>query len=59
MFVNKTVITNKYNYDKSNYRFILCDSCWWFANILKDVSKFSYYPRCKKKRLHIERITIW
>ncbi|HET8857002.1 MAG TPA: hypothetical protein VFM28_05705, partial [Nitrososphaeraceae archaeon] len=47
----------KYYYDKNNCRFVLCESCWWFATILKDVSKVIQCPRCKKKkRLYIERI---
>ena len=50
MFTNKTIIVNKQYYDKSNCKFILCDSCWWFATILKDVFQFSYCPRCKKKK---------
>lgn len=57
MFTSKTVTVNKYYYDKSNCRFILCDSCWWFATVLKDVSKISHCPRCKKKnRLYKEEI---
>jgi hypothetical protein len=57
MYTNKTIIVNKSNYDKSNCRFVLCESCWWFATILKDVYKISHCPICKKKNmLHIERI---
>jgi CO dehydrogenase/acetyl-CoA synthase gamma subunit (corrinoid Fe-S protein) len=60
MFTNNTIIVNKYYYDKSNCKFILCDSCWWFATLLKDVPKISKCPKCKKKnRLHIDRITIF
>ena len=58
MFGSKTITINKYYYDKNNCRFVLCESCWWFATILKGVSKISSQcPRCKKKnRLYIERI---
>ncbi len=41
MFANKTHTLNKYYYDKSNCRFVLCESYWWFATILKNVSKIS------------------
>ena len=62
MFTNKITIVNKYYhyYDKSNCKFVLCEACWWFATILKDVYKISQCPRCKKKkRMHVERITIY
>jgi hypothetical protein len=60
MYINKTIIVNKYYYDKSNIRFVLCESCWWFATILKGISKINHCPRCKKKkRLCVERITIY
>ena len=50
MFTYKTtiVINNDY-YDKNNCRFVLCESCWWFATVLKDIFKISKCPRCKKK----------
>jgi len=56
MFRYKTtiVIKNDY-YDKNNCRFVLCESCWWFATILKDLIKFNKCPRCKKK-IYVERI---
>lgn len=59
MFANKTLTVNKHYYDKSNCRFVLCESCWWFATILKDVSKISSQcPKCKKKKkkLYVDRI---
>ena len=57
MFTNKIITINKYYYDKSNCRFVLCESCWWFATILKDVSKISSKcPRCKKRKVYVERI---
>ncbi|MGZ5547306.1 MAG: hypothetical protein ACXWFZ_05080 [Nitrososphaeraceae archaeon] len=61
MFTEKIITVNKDYYDKSNFKFILCDSCWWFDSILKDVSKISNQcPRCKKKkRMYVERITIY
>ena len=60
MYINKTIIVNKYYYDKSNIRFVLCESCWWFATILKDISKINHCQRCKKKkRLCVEKITIY
>ena len=61
MFTNKITIVNKYYYyyDKTNCKFVLCESCWWFDTILKDVYKISHCPRCKKKNgFHVERITI-
>ena len=57
MLKNKIITINKYQYDKNNCRFVLCESCWWVATILKDVSKIIQCPRCKKKNsLYIERI---
>jgi CO dehydrogenase/acetyl-CoA synthase gamma subunit (corrinoid Fe-S protein) len=50
MLTNKIITINKYYYDKDNCRFVLCESCWWFATILKDVSKVIQCPRCKKKK---------
>ena len=47
MLTNKIITINKYYYDKNNCRFVLCESCWWFATILKDVSKVIQCPRCK------------
>ena len=62
MFTNNTAILNKYYYYyyvKTNCKFVLCESCWWFATILKDVYKINHCPRCKKKKgFHVERITI-
>ena len=57
MFTNKaiTIINNDY-YDKNNCKFVLCDSCWWFAIILKDVFKINQCPRCKKKKIYVQRI---
>lgn len=50
MFTYKTtIVINKDYYDKNNCRFVLCESCWWFATILKDIFKISKCPRCKKK----------
>ena len=50
MFTYKTtIVINKDYYDKNNCRFVLCESCWWFATILKDIFKFSKCPICKKK----------
>ena len=58
MFTNKaiTIINNNY-YDKNNCKFVLCDSCWWFATILNDdVFKINQCPRCKKKKIYVQRI---
>ena len=60
MFTNKavTIINNDY-YDKNNCKFVLCDSCWWFATILNDdVFKINQCPRCKKKKIYVQRIII-
>ena len=60
MFTYKTITLNKDYYNKNNCRFILCDSCWWFATILKDVSNISSQcPKCnkkKRKKLYVDRI---
>jgi len=50
-----TVIDNEY-YNKNNYKFILCDFCYWCATIFKDIDKFNHCPKCKKKELYVERI---
>ena len=49
---------NKHYYNKKNFRFVLCDSCFWFATILKNVFKVTQCPRCKKNKLYIDRIAI-
>ena len=49
---------NKHYYNKKNFRFVLCDSCFWFATILKNIFKVSQCPRCKKNKLFIDRIAI-
>jgi hypothetical protein len=56
MFTYKTtIVINKDYYDKNNCRFVLCESCWWFATILKDIFKIGKCPRCKKK-VYVDRI---
>ena len=56
MFTYKTtIVINKDYYDKNNCKFVLCESCWWFATILKDIFKFIKCPICKKK-VSVERI---
>ena len=50
-------VNNQY-YDKKNCRFVLCDACFWFATILKNVFKVTQCPRCKKNKLYIDRIAI-
>jgi CO dehydrogenase/acetyl-CoA synthase gamma subunit (corrinoid Fe-S protein) len=53
----KTIIPlDKDYYNKNNCKFILCDSCFWFATILKNVDEFNQCPICKKKKIWIERI---
>ena len=42
-------------YNQSNYKFAFCESCYWFASILKDILKYNQCPRCEKK-MYIERI---
>ena len=58
MLSNKTLTVNKHYYDKSNCRFVLCESCWWFATILKDASNISSNVLSvrKEEKLYIERI---
>jgi len=50
-------IMNKDYYDTNNFKFALCESCYWIASILKDVFKISQCPRCEKKKIFIERIS--
>jgi hypothetical protein len=48
---------NKYYYEKHNYKFAFCGSCYWIATIL--VNKFNNTNRCsncKKKGIYIETI---
>ena len=46
---------NKKYYDKYNCKFAFCESCYWFASILKEVFKNNQCPRCEKK-MYVERI---
>ena len=50
---------NKQYYDKKTFRFVLCDSCFWFATILKSIFKITQCPRCKKNKLYIDKIAIY
>ena len=56
MLISRIITVNKYYYDKSNCKFILCESCWWFTTSLKDESKISKCPRCNKKKVYVEKI---
>ncbi len=58
MFTYKTITLNKDYYNKNNCRFILCDSCWWFATIVKNDFKISEYPICKNRKIYIEMISV-
>ena len=49
---------NKHYQNKKNFRFVLCDSCFWFATILKNIFKVTQCPRCKKNKIYIDRIAI-
>ena len=44
-------------YNKNTIKFVLCESCYWIASILKEVFKISQCPSCGKKKLFIERIS--
>ncbi len=48
----------KHYYNKKNFRFVLCDSCFWFATIFKNIFKVTQCPRCKKNKIYIDRIAI-
>jgi hypothetical protein len=50
-------VSNQY-YDKKNCRFVLCDACFWFATILKNLFKLNQCPRCKKNKLIFDKIAI-
>ena len=50
-------VNNQY-YDKKNCRFVLCDACFWFATILKNLFKLNQCPRCKKNKLYFDKIAI-
>jgi hypothetical protein len=58
MFAIKTTIVNKDYYDKNSCRFVLCDSCFWFATIIKNDFKISECPICRNKKVYIETIRI-
>lgn len=49
---------NKQYYDKKNFRFALCVSCFWVATILKNIFKVTQCPICKKNKLYIDKIGI-
>ena len=56
MITNNAILANKYYYDKSNCRLALCDSCWQFATILKDVYEINNNcTGCKKKEQDVFR----
>ena len=52
------LIVNKQYYDKKDCRFVLCDACFWFATILKNLFKLTQCPRCKKNKLYFDKIAI-
>ena len=56
IIVKSDVISKNY-YNKNAIKFVLCESCYWIASILKEVFKISQCPRCGKKKLFIERIS--
>ena len=56
--VPSCITVNKQYYDKKNCRFVLCDACFWFATILKNLFKLSQCPRCKKTKLYFDNIGI-
>ena len=56
--VKLSIPTKKHYYDKKDFKFVLCDTCFWFATILKNIFKVTECPRCKKNKLYIDRITI-
>jgi CO dehydrogenase/acetyl-CoA synthase gamma subunit (corrinoid Fe-S protein) len=58
MLTYKTITVNKDYYNKNNCRFVLCDSCWWFATIIKNSFKISECPICKNRKIYIETIRI-
>ena len=57
--IAKLSIPPKKNYyDEKDFKFVLCDTCFWFATILKNIFKVTECPRCKKNKLYIDRIPI-
>ncbi len=56
--VKSHMIPKKSYYDKNNFRFVLCETCFWFATILKTIYKVTQCPRCNKNKLHLDIITI-
>ena len=54
--VKKTTIHKNY-YDKNNFKFAFCESCYWIASILKDIFKISKSPKCGKKKIYVKRIS--
>lgn len=56
--VKLSIPTKKNYYDKKDFKFVLCDTCFWFATILKNIFKVTECPRCKKNKLYIDRIPI-
>jgi len=53
-----SILSKKNYYDKKEFKFVLCDTCFWFATILKNIFKVTECPRCKKNKLYIDRIPI-
>jgi hypothetical protein len=48
-------IGNHNYYNQKNFKFAFCESCYWFASILKDVFNYNQCPRCENK-MYIEKI---
>ena len=51
----------KYNgnnnyYNQKYFKFAFCESCYWFASILKDIFNYKQCPRCKNK-MYIEKMS--
>jgi hypothetical protein len=56
VMIRKEFNIEKKYYNKSNFKFAFCESCFWIASILKDVIKINKCPICYKKDIFLESI---
>ena len=49
--LNKYLIENRTYYDKRECTFVICEYCFWFATLLKNISYTNICPICRKSKI--------